>query len=101
MLMKISVSRTGGFAGLTDEVSAVDTAQLDAAARQKLEQAVRRVNFFELPARLPGEPIGADLFAYRVTVRDGAREHSVTFTGEEGAAAALRELLAAVTGSKS
>jgi len=99
--MKISVTRTGGFAGLTDEVSAVDTAQLDTAARQKLEQAVRRVNFFELPARLPGEPIGADLFAYRVTVRDGAREHSVTFTGEEGAAAALRELLAAVTGSKS
>ena len=86
---------------MTDEVSAVDTAQLDTAARQKLEQAVRRVSFFELPARLPGEPIGADLFAYRVTVRDGAREHSVTFTGEEGAAAALRELLAAVTGSKS
>jgi len=99
--MKISVTRSGGFAGLTDEVSAVDTARLDTAARQKLEQAVRRVNFFELPARLPGEPIGADLFAYRVTVRDGAREHSVTFTGEEGAAAALRELLAAVTGSKS
>ena len=99
--MKISVTRSGGFAGLTDEVSGVDTAQLDTAARQKLEQAVRRVNFFELPARLPGEPIGADLFAYRVTVRDGAREHSVTFSGEEGAAAALRELLAAVTGSKS
>ena len=99
--MKISVTRSGGFAGLTDGVSAVDTAQLDTAARQKLEQAVRRVNFFELPARLPGEPVGADLFAYRVTVRDGAREHSVAFTGEEGAAAALRELLAAVTGSKS
>ena len=98
--MKISVTRTGGFAGVTDEVGAVDTAQLDAPARQKLEQAVRRVNFFELPARLPGEPVGADLFAYCVTVRDGPREHSVTFTGEEGAAATLRELLLAVTGSK-
>jgi len=99
--MKISVTRTGGFAGVTDEVGSVDTAQLDAAARQKLEQDVRRVNFFELPARLPGEPVGADLFAYRVTVSDGPREHSVTFTGEEGAAATLRELLVAVAGSKS
>jgi len=43
---------------------------------------------------------GADLFAYRVTVRDGPREHSVAFTGEEGAAATLRELLVAVAGSK-
>ncbi len=79
--MKISVTRTGGFAGVTDEVGSVDTAQLDDAARQKLEQAVRRMKFFELPA--------------------GPREHSVTFTGEEGAAATLRELLVAVAGSKS
>ena len=99
--MKISVTRTGGFAGVTDELGSVDTAQLDAAARQKLEQAVRRMKFFELPARLPSEPVGADLFAYRVTVRDGPREHSVTFTGEEGAAATLRELLEAMDGSKS
>ena len=99
--MKISVTRSGGFAGVTDEIGSVDTVQLDDAARQKLEQGVRRMKFFELPARLPGEPVGADLFAYRVTVRDGPREHSVTFTGEEGAAATLRELLVAVAGSKS
>ena len=86
---------------MTDEVGAVDTEQLAAAARQKLEQAVRRVNFFELPARLPDEPIGTDLFAYRVTVSDGPREHSVTFTGEDGAAATLRELLVEVADSKS
>jgi len=74
--------------------------EIEARARELLEQDVRRMNFFELPARLPGEPVGADLFAYRVTVRDGPREHSVAFTGEEGAAATLRELLVAVAGSK-
>ena len=97
--MTISVTRTGGFAGLTDELGTVDTATLDATAKQALELAVRRTNFFQLPARLPGEPVGADLFTYRVTVKDGSRAHSVSFTGEEGAAAGLRVLVAAVTGS--
>ena len=97
--MTISVTRTGGFAGLTDALGAVDTATLAAAAKQALELAVRRTNFFQLPARLPGGPVGADLFTYQVTVTDGPRSHSVSFSGEEGAAAELRALVAAVAGS--
>jgi hypothetical protein len=99
--MRISVTRTGGYAGLTEELGAADTSQLDAAARQTLEQAVRAMNFFELPARLPGEPVGADFLTYVVTVQDGQREHNVTFTGEEATAAPLRDLIATVTRAQS
>lgn len=96
--MKISATRTGGFAGLTDDLGTVDTAQLDTVAKKALELIAQRVDFFYLPERLPGE-VGADLFTYTVTVTDGSRKHTVTFAGEEGKAVALRELIAALPGA--
>ncbi|MGC3959845.1 MAG: hypothetical protein QM813_18540 [Verrucomicrobiota bacterium] len=97
--MKISATRTGGFAGLTEDLGSVETAQLDAAARKAVELLVQRVDFFHLPERLPGE-VGADLFTYAVTVADGSRQHTVTFVGEAGRAMTLRELIAVLPGMK-
>jgi hypothetical protein len=75
--MKISVKETGGFAGLSQDVAAVDTAVLGAAA-QPIEQAVHAAGFFDLPSRV-GEWIGSDPMMFEVTVSDGDREHTVSF----------------------
>jgi hypothetical protein len=77
--MKVSVKRVGGFAGLTEEVAAVDMAQLDAAAAQQVEQMIQSVGFFDLPATIAGGTIGADLYRYEITVSEGDRQHTVTF----------------------
>jgi hypothetical protein len=77
--MKISVKRTGGYAGLAEHVAAIDTAQLDAAAAQHVDQMLQSIGFFGLPATISGDTIGADLPRYEITVTEGDRQHTVTF----------------------
>lgn len=77
--MKVSVKRTGGYAGLNEEVVAVDTAQIDPVAAQGIEQIVQSFGFFNLPATVGGGGIGADLIRYEITVSDGGRQHIVAF----------------------
>ena len=69
--MRISVKRSGGFAGL-DERATVDTTN-----NRALEPLVRDARFFALPARLGAE--GLDFVLYEVEVVDGERRHTVTF----------------------
>jgi uncharacterized lipoprotein len=95
--MRISVRRSGGFAGIDEEVGSVDTAALDAGAREPIESLVREAGFFELPAAVEGD-LGADQFRYEVSVEDGGRSHTVVFTGESGPAAPLKRLVDAVAG---
>jgi hypothetical protein len=76
--MKISVKQTGGFAGEIN-LGAVDTAQLDTAEAQQVEQLVQNIGFFELPATIGGGKIGADLARYEITVTEGDRQHTIAF----------------------
>jgi hypothetical protein len=95
--MRIAVKRTGGFAGLTEDIGEVDTTQLDASAAQQVEQMVSSLGFFELPATIAAPTIGADLFRYEITVSDGSRRHAVTFADDGGPEAApLRDLVQTV-----
>ena len=96
--MKVSVKRIGGFAGLSEEVASVDTAQLDAAAVQQVEQTIESVGFFDLPATISGGTVGADLFHYEITVSEGDRQHTVTFTDDDSPETApLRRLVETLT----
>ena len=96
--MRIRVRRTGGFAGIDEEVGSVDTASLAPDTRDELERLVRESDFFALPAAVEGD-VGADQFRYEVTVEDGARAHTVTFVGDQGPrVAALRRIVAAAGG---
>ncbi len=76
--MKISVRRSGGFAGLTEQIAAIDTENLSADARQHVESAVREANFFALPEVIAGTT-GADLYRYEVEVTNGALTHTVAY----------------------
>ncbi|MGH3104001.1 MAG: protealysin inhibitor emfourin [Gaiellaceae bacterium] len=95
--MQISVKRSGGFAGIEEEVATVDTEQLAAASAERLERLVDEIGFFDLPASVSdGE--GADRFRYEVTVAADGRRHTVTYTEEGGAeTASVRRLVDTVT----
>lgn len=95
--MRISVKRTGGFAGLSEEVASVDTERLNAASAQRVERMVRDARFFDLPAHIPGTTIGADLLRYEMTITEGNRQRTVTFDEDGPESAPLRSLMAALT----
>ena len=92
--MKISVTQTGGFAGLSQSVAAGDTAQLDASTARKIERTIQEMGFFDLPSNI-GNSVGADQFNYEVAVTEGNRHHTVTFVAGDDSpdTAPLRRLV--------
>lgn len=77
--MKITVKRTGGYAGLSEDIAAVDTAELTPVATQKVERMVQNMRFFDLPANIQTSTIGADLFYYEIKVTDAGHQHIIGF----------------------
>src|SRR5689334_12601819 len=90
--MKITIRHRGGYAGLDEEVAAIDTAQLAPEQARQIEAAINNVGFFTQPA-YTGE-VGADMLRYEISVSDGARTHAIAFA-EDGSpeTAALRALV--------
>ena len=77
--MQVRVVRAGGFAGIEEEVASVDT---DATpSGPEIESRIEEIGFFDLPAILE-EETGADLMRYEVTVSDGSRERTVTYSSD-------------------
>jgi hypothetical protein len=96
--MRITVKRSGGFAGLSEELASVDTADLEAERAEQIEQLVGDISFFDLPTELSPDEVGADQFRYEITVSDDGREHTVTYQDNGGAEVAqLRRLVEALT----
>lgn len=90
--MKITIRRTGGYAGLDEAVAAIDTSQLAPEKARQIEAAINKANFFTQPAHT-GE-VGADMLRYEISVSDGARTHAIAFA-EDGSpeTAALHALV--------
>jgi hypothetical protein len=98
--MDIAVTRTGGFAGLSEQIGALNTTRLEAKTAQQVQQAVRSSGFFALPVSVAGDAVGADQYRYTITITEGDRHHAVTFDDDNSAAtASLRKLMALVVGS--
>jgi hypothetical protein len=93
--MKITIQQSGGFAGRSMGLAAVDVDTLAPARAAALLRAVEAAGFFTLPARLGGGEVGADLATYEITVEDDARRHTVRFVDdgspETGAVRRLRD----------
>jgi hypothetical protein len=83
--MKISIIRSGGFAGLAETLGSLDTTSLAPAQARKIEALVAAAGFFELPDELTGDIAGADFMRYEVTVSDGTRRHTVRFVDDQSA----------------
>lgn len=81
--MRISVKRTGGFAGLSEQIADLDTDSLDPPRAREIERLVNEAGFFALPAQVPGGEVGADIMIYEITVTAGRRQHTVAFVGDD------------------
>ena len=77
--MKIAVKRSGGYAGVREDVATIDTAKLTATAVEQLEQMLQGIGFFDLPAIVSPETVGADMFYYEIAVTEDHRQHTVAF----------------------
>ena len=90
--MILTLARSGGVAGIRPPPKTLDTAELPAAAVERIEELLKTADFFQLPAELPERTSGVDNFLHSLTVHQaGGREHTVSFT-EASAGEALREL---------
>jgi hypothetical protein len=77
--VEIRISRSGGFAGLQEELAQVDTADLDPRQAAALDSQLDEVDFFALPSELPTSDVGADQFTYSITVSGERGSHTVSF----------------------
>jgi hypothetical protein len=74
-MTQIQFERTSGLVGRPLRYS-VDLEDLPEDEAQILERLIDDSNFFELPENLRGNAT-PDEFQYRLTVRDGHREHTI------------------------
>jgi hypothetical protein len=95
--VRISVTRTGGYAGLSEQIADVDTERMPKAAAARIVSLVDAGKFFALPDRVPSTKVGADMFRYEITVEDGSRRHTVAFLDDDSpSTAGLRQLVASL-----
>lgn len=92
--MQITVIKTGGFAGIHEQLGPVDTSSLDPEVAGQVVRILTELDFFGLPKSLPGEPV-PDGFHYAVRVVEDARDHTVETEGtsEDPAAPKLLEVI--------
>ena len=94
--MHITMTRSGGFAGLLPPPVTVDTAELPRAAAEQIEEMVASTGFFNLPHTLAAPTRQPDRLQFTVSiVSDDGREHTVT-CDEEAAPESFLELVRAV-----
>ena len=90
--MRLTLTRSGGFAGLMRPPVTLDTTTLTDAEARKIESLLESARFFQLPSAstAPAQP---DRFQFTLTVEkpDGAK-HSATF-GEQDAGKELQEII--------
>jgi hypothetical protein len=70
--VRLSLTRTGGFAGLRQEAS-VDDAALPPGERAELLRLVAEAGLWTLRAALQGPPPAPDRYRYRLVAEDGDR----------------------------
>ena len=73
--MKITLVRSGGFAGVARQ-HVIDVAQLPHAARARIETAFTKAKLERLAAAAPA-PHGADRFSYHLTCADPSNTFDV------------------------
>ena len=80
--MKVYFERSGGFAGMVSSTT-VDTQTLPPSEAYEIQNLIKNSHFFDLPSISPPsskEKKGAaDYFAYKITVQNDEKEHTVQF----------------------
>jgi hypothetical protein len=94
--MRVTLTRSGGFAGSLPPAIRLDTAALPRALARRIEELVSSADYFNLPHTLSAPARQPDRFQFTLSIAgDDGREHTVT-CDEEAASAAFLELVRTV-----
>lgn len=98
MVMRVSITRSGGFAGITEQVVSLDTANLPVATAGQVEASVRRAGLLDDAVVPPSPAVGADMYRYDVSIDDTKGKRSISFSDDGGPEVQpLREMVDALT----
>lgn len=96
--LRIELTRSGGFAGLTSKLGELDTSELPEAEARDIEAMVEKANLPKLLAASPIKGKGADRFQYHLAIEDESGRRELTFS-EDQIPDALRSLVDRVRAS--
>ena len=88
--MVIRVTRSGGFAGIVEDLGRVDTVSLSKEVAAQVEAKVTEV---ERVVAMRNQPTGADMFRYDIEVEDERGRRNLTLTQEGDPAIPLPQSL--------
>jgi hypothetical protein len=89
--MRLSLQRTGGFAGISKK-AIVDTANLSSEEAQQLSHLLEAANFFNLPTIINAPSNQADRFQYIITVEENNQQYTVKVS-EAGLPGSLKQII--------
>ena len=89
-VIRLTLTQSGGIANLQVPPLVIDGEALSDDAVRKLSEAITAARFFDLAEDYP--TLGADLFAYTITVEMNGRSHTVSYS-EDSVPAQLQPLL--------
>ena len=69
--LRIELTRSGGYAGLTTKLGELDTTELPETDARELEELVRKADVPKLAAGSPFRGTAADRFQYELTIDSG------------------------------
>ncbi len=96
--MRLTLTRVGGFAGITKPPLVAETGALALPDSQRIRDLVAEADFFGLPSELVADRVDPDSFGYTLTiVADSGEEHSVAFT-DRSLQGSLRDLVSMLRG---
>jgi hypothetical protein len=96
--LRIELTRSGGFAGLTSKLGELDTSELPEAEARDIDAMVEKANVPKLLAASPIRGKGADRFQYHLAIEDESGRRELTFS-EDQIPDALRALVDRVRAS--
>ena len=96
--MRLTLSRSGGFAGIPRPAVKLDTAQASSTLTKRIQSLLERAGFLSLAADL-GPPKQPDRFQYSLNVQmDDGTQHTVSFS-EDSASEPLLDLVQLISAS--
>ena len=81
--LRIELTRSGGFAGLTSQLGELDTSELPEEEAREIEAMVERANVPKLLAAGPVKGKGADRFQYDLAIEDESGRHELTVSEDQ------------------
>jgi hypothetical protein len=81
--LRIELTRSGGYAGLTSKLGELDTAELPEEDAREVERLVQQADVPSLLADAPGPGKGADRFQYHLTIEDDSGRHELTLSEDQ------------------